>query len=229
MTTECLSTARKVSGMTSDDPGKDPPEPATESASLLLQRLLGISFLHPLVTRLARTVAVDDSVRVEHNVVHNVATKHESQAVRVMPLDDVHHASIVVPVLLDGRLTLVGRYRYATGRWSIELPRADFESDDRGWKHPAETLLRQSSGLAATKMTLLGAIQTDSAISGISTIVVLAEGCQSVQQAGANPRDLIAGSVAMEPAELDRLVRRGEITCGATLAALYLYAAHLSR
>ena len=78
-------------------------------------------------------------------------------------------------------------------------------------------------------MTLLGAIQTDSAISGISTIVVLAEGCQSVQQAGANPRDLIAGSVAMEPAELDRLVRRGEITCGATLAALYLYAAHLSR
>ncbi len=228
MRTLCLSAARKVLGMSSDDP-KDPAEPAAESSSLLLQRLLGISFHHPLVTRLARTVATDDCVRIEHNHVHNVATKHESQAVRVMPLDDAHHASIVVPVLLDGRLSLVGRYRYATGRWSIELPRADFESDDRGWKHPAETLLRQSSGLVATKMSLLGAIQTDSAISGISTIVVLAEGCQSAQQPAASPRDLIAGSVAMEPAELDRLVRRGEVICGATLAALYLYAAHLGR
>jgi hypothetical protein len=41
----------------------------------------------------------------------------------------------------------------------------------------------------------------------------------------ADPAALIAGCVALAADELDALMRRGEVNCGATLSALCLYRA----
>ena len=41
---------------------------------------------------------------------------------------------VIVPFLDDGRLVLLGRYRYAVGHWSIELPRFWGQTSDAGWQ-----------------------------------------------------------------------------------------------
>jgi ADP-ribose pyrophosphatase len=144
----------------------------------------------------------------------------------VVSADDGHYASVILAILLDGRFMLLGRYRHALDRWSIELPRFTSATSDTGWKHAAESQLRRTVGLKSTKMTLLGAVQPEPAVLGTSAIVILAEGCTVQAARGVNPRELIAGAVALAPDELNRLVRRGEIVCGVTLAALAMYGAH---
>jgi hypothetical protein len=191
-----------------------------------IQRLIGASFIHPIVTEEEHTACEDVEVRVEHNAVRNVATDERWRAIRVVPRDDSRYAAVVVPVLLDGRLLLVGRYRYAANRWSIEFPRFASQTSDSGWKHSATSNLLKDAGLKATKMTLLGAVAPDPALLATGTIVILAEGCVQRAARPANPRKLIAGSVAMSPDELSQLIRRGEILCGVTLAAIAFWAAH---
>jgi hypothetical protein len=188
-----------------------------------IQRLVGTSFMHPIVTEEARTVCQDAAVRVEHNRVRNVATGQHDEMIRVMPLDDSRYVAVVVPVLLDGRLLLVVRYRYAVDRWSLEFPRFDSQTRDTGWKHAAQSSLLKDVGLRATKMTLVGAIQPDAALVATSAVMIVAEGCAQRAARPANPRQLTAGTVAVTADELHRLVRRGEISCGVTLAALALY------
>ncbi|MGD9724058.1 MAG: NUDIX hydrolase [Pirellulales bacterium] len=201
-------------------------EPPRTWSDFDIRQLVGSNLMHPIVTLEQQTVAQESTRRVELDRVRNVATGDESQVIRIVSADAAHYASVIVPVLLDGRLMLLGRYRHAIDRWSIELPRFASVTRDTGWKHTAESQLRKTIGLKSTKMTLLGAVQPDPAWAATHAIVVLAEGCVVHAARGVNPRELIAGAVALAPDELNRLVRRGEIVCGVSLAALYMYGAH---
>jgi hypothetical protein len=72
-------------------------------------------------------------------------------------------------------------------------------------------------------------MQIDPATTSISTVAILAEGCVGPPSKPPDAAGLIAGAVALSPDELNLLVRRGEVNCGITLAALYLYAAQAGR
>jgi hypothetical protein len=203
-----------------------------------IKRMIGAEVQHPLTTTLAHVAWENPTLRLECNLVRNQATSQDAFAVRITPAVDPYYCAAIVPIAPDGRLHLVGRYRYAIARWSIEFPRFDFDSSDAGWKEAAEADLRRATGLTAKSMNLLGAIQIDPALISTSTIVILARGCTRARAklklgaaAGGAPEipsgveDLIAGSLAVPPAELADLVERGEIVCGVTLAALSLYRA----
>ena len=114
-----------------------------------IQRLVGSTFLHPIVIERTRTACKDAHRRVEHNQVRNVATREKGPAVRVRPLDDSHYVAVVLPVMLDGNFTLVGRYRYAIDRWSIELPRAHCRTDDVGWKRTGRNRIARAPRFAS--------------------------------------------------------------------------------
>jgi hypothetical protein len=155
-----------------------------------------------------------------------------------MPAVEPYYPAVVIPVGSDGGLYLVGRYRYAISRWSIEFPRFDLDSSDAGWKNGAEAELRRATGLTAEQMRLLGAIQIDPALMTLTTIAILAQGCSpasdepaatSGPSAASRPpaSEVIAGSVAVSLPQMLELVERGEIVCGVTLAALALYRARL--
>ena len=179
------------------------------------------------VRRSRLDVAFEDAlVRVEANRVRNAATQAEETSLRIAPASDALHMVAIVPVLDDGRFLLVGRYRYALARWSLEFPRFWAQSSDAGWEHAAAEILLKSTGLAADQMRLLGAIEVEPSLTSISMIVIHAADCGACRSSRpATDESLIAGCVALAADELDALMLRGEVSCGATLSALSLYRA----
>jgi hypothetical protein len=205
-----------------------------------IQRMIGSEVKHPLTTTHRHVAWENPALRLECNLVRNLATSEDGFAVRITPSVEPYYSALIIPLAPDGRLHLVGRYRYAIARWSIEFPRFDFDSSDAGWKEAAEADLRRATGLTAKSMNLLGSIQIDPALISTSTIVVLAQGCTRARArtksgaaaggAAETPsglEELIAGSLAVPLVELADLVERGEIVCGVSLAALSLYRAWL--
>jgi hypothetical protein len=191
-----------------------------------IERIVRGGFMRPVRTEEVSTACEQADARVESNRVSNVATGEQWQAIRIVPPDDAHYVAVIVPVMRDGRLLFVGRYRYAIDRWAIELPRFSSITQDDGWMHPAESQLIQHVGINAKKMTLLGAIHPESSVVASNTVVILAEDCVQRATRPADPRALIAGTVGVSTDELDRRILQGDIACGVSLAALYLYTAH---
>ena len=199
--------------------------PRPERADLRIRRIIDANFEHPLTTQQVRVAFEHASLRVECNLVRNAATSEEGLALRITPADAAQYMAVVIPVLADGRLVLLGRYRYAAGRWSVELPRSCCHTSDAGWKETAEEHLLKDTGLRAESMKLLGAIQVDPALIAVSTVVILATGCVGPEDRPADPVEGIAGCVAVTLGEFDQLARQGDIVCGTTLAAACLYRA----
>jgi hypothetical protein len=204
----------------------DEPKSWTE---LEIQRLLGSSFQHPLITEQAHTACQDERLKVEFNEVRNVATRQSGRLVRVLSVDEANYAAVIIPVLPGGQFVLVGRYRYPLDRWSIEFPRFESRTSDDGWKETAENSLLKGTLLQAGRMQLLGAIQAEPSLLAPSTLVILAEEYTARTARTASPDELIAGAITMAPERLDQRIRHGEISCGVTLAALTLYGARMRR
>jgi hypothetical protein len=190
-------------------------------------RTTGGGQIHPVSTIETRVAFEDALVRVEANRVRNAATQAEETALRIAPASDALHMVAIVPVLDDGRFLLVGRYRYALARWSLEFPRFWAQSSDAGWEHAAAEILFKSTGLTADQMRLLGAIEVEPSLTSISMIVIHAADCGGLpaKPAAGSEESLIAGCVALAADEMDALMLRGEVSCSATLSALSLYRA----
>lgn len=189
------------------------------------ERVTGAGQIQPIATVETRVAFEDALVRVEANRVRNAATQVEETALRIVPASESQYMVAIVPVLDDGRVLLVGRYRYALARWSLEFPRFWSESADAGWEHAAAVNLFKSTGLVADQMRLLGAIEVEPSLTSISMLVIQAIDCGGLPAKPSDPSTLIAGCVALAADEIDALMRRGEVCCGATLSALCLYRA----
>jgi hypothetical protein len=205
----------------------DSPQPRENWADLQIQKMIGSGATHPVATQQVRIAFESAELRVEENVVRNAETSLERFMLRIALPDEGQCVAVTVPVLSDGQLLLVGRYRYPVGRWSIEFPRAICQMREAGWRQPAEENLLKDTGLKADQWRLIGAVQVDPALMSTSALVILAEGCARSHEKAFDPVELIAGSVAVTLSELDDLLRRGEVVCGVTLSALCLYRAGL--
>jgi hypothetical protein len=194
-----------------------------------LQRLLGSSRQQPLITEQTHTACQDGRLLVEFNQVRNVATKQSRRVARVVAVDEANYFAVLIPVLAGGQFALVWRYRYPLARWSVEFPRFEARTSDEGWKQSAQDSLRQLASLETANMRLLGAIQCEPALIAPSTLVILAEQCVPHANGAAAAQEPIAGTAILTPERLDELARQGEIVCGVTLAALYLYGARMRR
>jgi hypothetical protein len=189
------------------------------------ERVTGNDEIQPIATVEVRAVFEDALLRVEANRVRNAATEAEETALRIVPTIESQHMVTIVPLLDDGRFLLVGRYRYPLGRWSLEFPRFWIQSNDAGWERSVAANLHRSTGLVADQMRLLGAIEVEPALTSISMLVIQALDCGALPARPSDPSTLIAGCVALADDEIDALMRRGEVSCGATLSALCLYRA----
>lgn len=193
----------------------------------------------PLATTHEHVVWENMQLRLECNLVRHRDTAQDAFAVRIRPAVEPYYTSVVIPAGADGQLHLVGRYRYAIDRWSIEFPRFELDSSEAGWRDAAQADLQRATSLSARQMNILGAIQIDPSLLSTTAVVILAQGCdrrrpRSKKNADAGSertvdgsQELIAGSVSLPLAELAELVEQGQIVCGVTLAALALYRAWL--
>ena len=201
-----------------------------------LQVLMAAQPEHPLITVRQHVAWEGNTWRIETNQVRNEHTLAEHTALRVSRTAEPLYPAVVVPLSSDGRLHLVSRYRYATGTWSVEFPRFELDGGDDGWRDAAELDLFRMTGLVSEKLSLLGAVNLEPALLTTSTIVILAEGCRvseprrravasSDPDQDTPPGEIVAGTLALPLVEVCDLLRRGEITCGVTLAALAHYRA----
>ena len=221
---------RSITTYLMSERGKCMPEESPRTWSDFdIRKIVGADLMEPIQTEQSAVVHADDRLCVQVNRVRNVATNEAWQSLRVVPVDVAQYVAVIVPVLRDGRLLFVGRYRYALERWTIELPRFWSVTDDAGWKYVANDQLHRHVGIDAKKLTLWGAIQPDSARAAGNTVVIRAEDCVQRATRPADPRALVAGTVGIAPDELYRLILRGDVDCGVSLAALHLYDAHARR
>lgn len=204
----------------------------------LLHLLSSARSEHPLITTQQQIAWEGTEWRIELNQVRNERTLAEHTAVRISRTAEPLYSAVVVPLSSDDRLHLVSRYRYATGAWSVEFPRFELDGGDGGWRDAAEIDLFRMTGLVAEKLSMLGAVHLEPALLTTSTIVILAEGCRvsatrrraitTIDPDEETPAaEIVSGTLALPLVEVSDLVRRGEISCGVTLAALAHYRAAL--
>ena len=163
-------------------------------------------------------------MRIEDNRVCNASGGNDENRLRVALGNQRSCGAVVIPRLADGRIVLVARYRYAAGKWSVELPRGLSQSADESWKQTPMRCLLDDVALVALRMRLLGSFQIEPSLISNETVAVLADGCTQAE-APCGSRQLIAGSTAVNDHELEQLVRAGTVDCGLALAALSLYRA----
>jgi len=133
---------------------------------------------------------------------------------------DIPGSSVVVPVTAEGDLLLVRQYRYLMGRHSLEFPAG-------GMRHEGEPMdnarkeLREEAGYTASELRELGACAPYNGASNELCHVYLATG---LQQVGARPDPTEEMElVALQPDEVTRMIRSGEIWDGQTITAFYYF------
>ena len=132
-----------------------------------------------------------------------------------------HDAAIILPIDA-GRVWLVEQYRYTIQERALELPQGGWEMEVENPEELARGELREETGLAAAKMTYLGALWIAYGFLRQKQHVFLASGLtQTEKTPDAEEHDLIVRSVPI--ADFEEMMRTGVIRDNCTLSAWGLY------
>lgn len=186
-----------------------------------VRTLLESRIRQPLQTREVNVEYARDELRVESHMVLNIFTGAIENRLQVTLARPQEFTIQVIPVLSDGRVVLVVRFAYATGRWSLELPRLDGQEHDDGWSEPARRCLGEQAGLESQRWALGGSFYLDPHRSPTSVLSVLATDCQPLR-APESCAGQVAGTIAVGREALYEMLRAGDIECSLSLAGLAL-------
>ena len=141
---------------------------------------------------------------------------------KVRPIEVVVHAGAVtlVPVAEDGRLVFVRQYRHPSLKHLLELPAGTLGAGE----DPAECArreCREEIGMAPAALERLGGFFLAPGYSTEYTHIFLARGLTPAPLPADEDEDLRVENLTL--AQIDALIRSGELQDGKTLAGLYLY------
>lgn len=129
-------------------------------------------------------------------------------------------AAAVVPVYEDGTTLLVRQHRVAVDRVTLEIPAGKLDSASEDPLDCAVRELREETGLAAGRMTLMTSLLTTPGFCTEKIAIYLA---QDLSQGATHPdEDEFLGLVRMPLEEAVGLVMRGEIRDGKTICGLLM-------
>lgn len=134
---------------------------------------------------------------------------------------DVPPGVLVVPVTADGRVVMIEQYRHAVRRVCLEFPAGMLEGEEAPeTAGPRE--LEEETGYRPGRVERLATLDPDPSVQSNSTCVLLALDCQDV---GGRDEDdgeeVVVHSI--EADEVTRLVERGALRHGLSVAAWGLY------
>lgn len=133
---------------------------------------------------------------------------------------EIGPAVTVVPELEDGRVLLIGQYRYTHGGTHWELPAGRLEPGESP-EQAAVRELREETGHEAARMLPLPAFFPTNGISAHHASAFVAEGCRSAGPAAPEPSELIVPR-AFTRGEIEALLDAGSIADAfAALPLLY--------
>ena len=129
-------------------------------------------------------------------------------------------AAAVVPVFEDGTTLLVRQHRVAVDRMTLEIPAGKLDSADEDPLDCAVRELREETGLAAERMTLLTSLLTTPGFCTEKIAIYLAQG---LSQGKTHPdEDEFLDLVRMPLDEAIDRVMRGDIRDGKTICGLLM-------
>ena len=133
----------------------------------------------------------------------------------------------VVPLDAEGRVHLVGQYRYPTGEYSWEVPTGTGD----GAEDPLEAAgreLEEETGLRAARWTSLGRVQVSNSVTDQLGVLYLAEELTAGAARPDETEDLVVRAVPFEDAVA--MAASGEISDAfSALALLRAWYAHAQR
>ncbi len=129
--------------------------------------------------------------------------------------------AIILPVD-QGRVWLIGQFRYTIQERALELPQGGWEMDVENPEELARGELKEEMGLAAASMTCLGAQWVAYGFVRQNMHVFLANGLTPTENdPDPEEHDLVVRSLPIE--EFEQMMLDGHIRDGCTLAAWGLY------
>lgn len=134
----------------------------------------------------------------------------------------VHHpgAVAILPLHRDGRVVLVRQFRYAVGRWLLEVPAGTREPGESP-ESCARRELEEETGYRAETLRELISFFVSPGWTDEELVVFVAEG---LEWRGARPAaDERVQVVELPPEEIRQAIRRKEIQDAKTLIALLAY------
>jgi len=137
----------------------------------------------------------------------------------VFDIIDHHGAVTLVPLDEQGNLWLVRQYRPATGRWLLEFPAGTLEPGEAA-EACARREIREEIGMAADRLTRLGAFFLAPGYSTEYMVVFLAQGLRPAPLPADDDEFLRVEQYPI--AEVEAMLRRGAIQDAKTLAAFWL-------
>jgi ADP-ribose pyrophosphatase len=130
----------------------------------------------------------------------------------------------VVAVTADEHLVLVRQFRHGSEKVSLEIPGGLIDPHETDPAQAAARELREETGFEAEHIELLGVMNPNPALFTNRLSTFLALGCKRVGDLAMDPGEDIE-VVTVPVAELDGLIRRGEIDHALVLAAIAFWRA----
>lgn len=130
----------------------------------------------------------------------------------------------IVAVTTADELVLVRQFRHGSERTGLEIPGGLVDPHEKDPAIAAARELREESGYEAAHLERLGVMNPNPAIFSNRCTVYLATGCRRVGELQMDPGEDIE-VVTVPVAELDALIRSGEIEHAIVLGAIALWRA----
>ncbi len=162
----------------------------------------GIFYEDPYIIVMRDAVIFPDG---QPGLYHRVVARHdEPTGVAILPR-------------FRGEFVLIRHFRHPSRRWFLEIPRGAVDGDEDAAEMARVEISEEIGGTIRT-LDRLGLLHGASALMRHSVVLVLAE-----LEAIGTPAlgEGIAEIVLVRPAELERMIRDGEVTDAFTIAAMY--------
>ncbi|MBM4061713.1 MAG: NUDIX hydrolase [Planctomycetes bacterium] len=130
----------------------------------------------------------------------------------------------VVALTPQQEIVLVRQFRHGSEKVSLEIPGGIVDAHETDPAAAAARELREETGYAAERMELLGVMNPNPAMFSNRCSAWLATGCRRVGDLQLDPGEDLE-VVIVPVAELDGLIRRGEIDHAIVLAAIAFWRA----